>query len=249
MNNFNRRRRCLSPCPCVAFIALAGPRRFCSCFAAGPGRRYLVAGWHRRLVGGDGLERRAADSGTKADIYNGGTATITTNGDACSNLYLGNNAGSGNVQMLGGSLTVATLGSEYIGYSGTGNFTQSGGTNSRHLSLPRAEHPAAAGPTASAAGLLSAGSRLRRLLRHGKSSRSPAATNTIRIGSKSAAARATASAVPACCPRGAEYVRPLGTGSFTQSGGTNAVSSTFPRQQLRQQRNLHPQRRPAFGAE
>ena len=62
-----------------------------------------------------------------ADIFNGGTATITTTGDTCSTLSLGNTAGSGAINMTSGSFTVS--GSAFVGFSGTGTFTQSGGTN------------------------------------------------------------------------------------------------------------------------
>ncbi len=63
-----------------------------------------------------------------AYIVNGGTATVTQLGPTCGTLSLGSSAGSGTVLMTDGSL--ATIGPEYIGDSGAGNFTQSGGTNS-----------------------------------------------------------------------------------------------------------------------
>ena len=79
-------------------------------------------------------------SGT-ADIFNGGTATVTTTGDVCSSLSLGNSAGSGTIQTTGGSLAVSgtTVTSGYlaVGYSGRGNFTQSGGTTSVSNELER----------------------------------------------------------------------------------------------------------------
>jgi autotransporter-associated beta strand protein len=70
---------------------------------------------------------------TDAYIVNGGTATITTAGDTCNDLWLGSAAGSGTVQMTDGALSAGT---QYVGYSGTGTFTQSGGSNSAYaLSL------------------------------------------------------------------------------------------------------------------
>ena len=42
-----------------------------------------------------------------------------------------------------------------------------------------------------------------------------------------------------------QYVGYSGTGTVTQSGGANSASSALSRLQLRQQRNVHPQRRHA----
>ena len=62
-----------------------------------------------------------------AYIDNGGTATVTQSGEVCGTLTLGDAAGSGTVQIAaGGSLTTAY---QYIGYSGVGSVTQSGGSN------------------------------------------------------------------------------------------------------------------------
>jgi autotransporter-associated beta strand protein len=69
-----------------------------------------------------------------AYIQNGGTVTINQAGEQCSYLYLGA-TDTGSVEMTDGSLSVWN--SSYIGDSGTGMFTQSGGTNtiSSYLSL------------------------------------------------------------------------------------------------------------------
>jgi hypothetical protein len=61
-------------------------------------------------------------------IDNGGTATISLGGMQAYNLYLGDTAGSGAVNMTGGSFSPTQ--SDYVGYSGAGAFTQSGGTDS-----------------------------------------------------------------------------------------------------------------------
>jgi autotransporter-associated beta strand protein len=61
-----------------------------------------------------------------AYIANGGTAIVSSSGQGCSYLTLGTSAGAGTLQLLGGSFRAAN---QYIGYSGTGTFTQSGGTN------------------------------------------------------------------------------------------------------------------------
>src|SRR5271165_4548245 len=66
-----------------------------------------------------------------AYLMNGGTATVTQLGETCVTLSLGgNSAGSGTVLMTAGTGSLAMTGYEYIGDSGIGNFTQSGGTNS-----------------------------------------------------------------------------------------------------------------------
>ena len=66
-----------------------------------------------------------------ADIFNGGTVTITRTGEVCYDLSLGGTAGSGFVQMTSGALAVSDtdVGGEFVGYTGVGNFVQSGGTN------------------------------------------------------------------------------------------------------------------------
>jgi len=71
-----------------------------------------------------GTEPTVSDS---AYIQNGGTATVNQPGEVCSILYLGNiYAGTGTVQMSGGSLTSYYA---YIGNTGAGNFNHSAGTN------------------------------------------------------------------------------------------------------------------------
>ena len=70
----------------------------------------------------------AAPTTDFAFIGNGGTATISSIDATCQALYLG--ATSGNVQMLSGSLF--TWWSQYVGYSGTGTFVQSGGNNTTY---------------------------------------------------------------------------------------------------------------------
>ena len=63
-------------------------------------------------------------SGDNADIYNGGTATVTQNGEVCNSLSLGG-TGGGTLQVTGGSLSISS--SALVGVSGSGVFVQSGG--------------------------------------------------------------------------------------------------------------------------
>ncbi len=62
-----------------------------------------------------------------AYVSNGGTVNVTQLGEICYTLSLGSSAGNGTIQMTGGSLSAYLY--EYVGDSGMGSFTQSGGTN------------------------------------------------------------------------------------------------------------------------
>lgn len=69
------------------------------------------------------------DSGNGTFTQSGGTNTIGNSGSA-SLLVLGNNSGSYGSYSLGGNSSLLTVsGDEYIGKSGSGSFTQSGGTH------------------------------------------------------------------------------------------------------------------------
>ena len=65
-------------------------------------------------------------SSDDAYIENGGTATISSPGQICGDLTLGGSTGSGTIEMLNGDLSTTTA---FLGNSGTGVFSQSGGTN------------------------------------------------------------------------------------------------------------------------
>ena len=71
-----------------------------------------------------GTEPTASDN---AYINNGGTASVTQSAEWCSSLYLGGDD-TGGIEMIDG--TLSTSFSAFIGYTGTGTFTQTGGTNS-----------------------------------------------------------------------------------------------------------------------
>ena len=66
-------------------------------------------------------------AGDSAVVVNGGTAAVTQPGETCGMLSLGSSAGSGTIQMSAGGLSG---GYEYVGDSGSGGFTQTGGVNS-----------------------------------------------------------------------------------------------------------------------
>ena len=67
-------------------------------------------------------------SNNTAYIVNGGTALVTTINATCGTLSLGSTAGSGNLQVTDGGLLTSWNG-QYVGYSGTGNLVQTGGSN------------------------------------------------------------------------------------------------------------------------
>ena len=66
---------------------------------------------------------------------------------AIKGLYLGYNAGASGTYTLSGSGLLSAW-TQYVGYSGTGNFTQTGGTNASSTASISAILPPAAAPTA-----------------------------------------------------------------------------------------------------
>ena len=168
------------------------------------------------------------NSSTNADIYNGGTATITQTGEACSSLYLGDSAGSGSIQMMSGSLTVAW--SIDVGNSGNGNFSQTGGTNTVSSEVDLGMGTNGNGSySLGGSGLLSAGGE-----DVGDSSSSTgsftqtggtnAISGTLWLGYWSASS-GSYNLSSGSLHASWEDVGELGTGNFTQTGGTNTVSS------------------------
>jgi hypothetical protein len=111
-------------CGCVAAILLilspwpAWADEYWSLSPAQSGDWSVPGNW------GGGAVPTSSDT---AYIVNGGTAGVASIGPVCGTLSLGGTAGSGSLQMTGGSLYAASH--EYVGNSGTGTFTQSGGTN------------------------------------------------------------------------------------------------------------------------
>ena len=83
-------------------------------------------------------------------ITNGGTANVTQMGETCNNLYLD---GASSLQITGGTFTVSNT--AYVGYSGSGSFTQSSGTNSVSGTLILAQYAGSAGTYNLNGGLLS----------------------------------------------------------------------------------------------
>ncbi|MCK4660471.1 MAG: PEP-CTERM sorting domain-containing protein [Phycisphaerae bacterium] len=164
-----------------------------------------------------------------AYVNNGGTAQITNSGEGCSHLYVGYASGdSGTVQMSGGSLT-----SQYkiIGESGTGTFTQTGGTSTVDYFLYMGHDPGGNGTY-----LLNGGSLSVAWSDYIGSDSTGTATFTHTGGTHTVAKDLllayAGSATYSLSDTGQlsadnERIGYGGTGTFTQTGGTNTVTSDF----------------------
>ena len=104
---------------CVILMVASYPAAANTWWQAGAGDWSVTTNW---------TSGEPDDYGDNALIDNGGTATISApNAELCRYLYPGWAAGnSGSVEMSGGSLSTYL---EYIGFHGTGSFTQSDGTH------------------------------------------------------------------------------------------------------------------------
>ncbi len=168
-----------------------------------------------------------------AYIVNGGTVAITLPGELCGTLSLGSSAGSGTLQMTGGSLSATST--QYVGYSGTGTFLQCGGTNSiagSYGALLLGYTIASNGTyNLSSSGQLSAPLEYVGYSGTGTFTQSGGTnttgggfgeicvgTNTGSIGMYNLGGNGQVSAFQ-------EIVGVSGTGNFTQSGGSNSMSS------------------------
>jgi autotransporter-associated beta strand protein len=171
----------------------------------------------------------APTSSSTAYIVNGGTATVTALNATCGTLSLGSSAGSGAVQMTTGSLSAVN--NEYIGDSGTGNFTQSGGSNSVPSSvggLYLGNSPGGGGTyNLSGNGWLSVTySEYVGLSGTGAFTQTGGTNGN---GSLNLGYNGNSSGTYSLSGRGQlsasyEYVGDQGAGTFTQTGGTNSIS-------------------------
>jgi autotransporter-associated beta strand protein len=173
-----------------------------------------------------GTEPTSSDN---AYIQNGGTATIYQTGEKCSYLYLGaSGAGnSGTIEITGGSLSAAI---SYIGDSGTGTFTQTGGTSTISNSLYLGHTSGSNGTyTLSDSGQLNAGYENIGDLGSGTFIQT-GGTNTISQALyvnaiSSANATYTLSNSGQMSTSYYQYIGSSGTGTFNQYGGMNTISS------------------------
>jgi T5SS/PEP-CTERM-associated repeat protein len=176
-------------------------------------------------------------------VGNGGNGTFTQTGGTNSSLPPGNSGTTGSLYLgyaaadqgtynLGGAGAISAMGFEYVGYSGTGTFVQTGGTNG--LSFMYLGYSA----TGSGSYVLTAGSCSQWMAYVGYngsgSLTQSGGTNTISNGNGRLSLGYRPGAVGAynlngsgvLNVNGAAYVGDSGTGVFTQTGGT--VTIIFP---------------------
>jgi autotransporter-associated beta strand protein len=155
-----------------------------------------------------------------AYVADGGTVTISTLTPTCSTLALGSGS-SGNVSLSAGSLAVMSY--EYVGDSGAGFFSQSGGTNNS-VFLVVGNNIASAGTySLSGTGQLIA-SELIGNYGSGVFSQTAGTNNSfgLTVGYYSGSS-GTYNLSGGSLSSNGENVGVSGTGSFTQSGGTHGV--------------------------
>jgi hypothetical protein len=161
-----------------------------------------------------------------------GTGSFTQSGGASSiskYLYLGySSSGSGNYNLSGGSLLAPM---QYIGYSGSGGFTQSGGTNTPgYSSMYLGYNSGSSGSySLSQSGLLLANNQYvgyggRGSFTQSGGTNSPSnyfGGTSLYLGYNSSSS-GTYSLSGGSLDASIQYIGYSGTGSFTQSGGTNS---------------------------
>ena len=188
-----------------------------------------LSDWSTATSWTDGLP----NSSTDAYFYNGGVATVSQTGEVCGNLYLGSPTLSGVIALQGGGLAVN--GNAQIGYSGTGVFTQSGGTQTISKALFVGSELGSSGSYSLNAGLLSLQSNESVGYSGTGAFSQTGGTNTINnnnnhntlnlgynpgsIGTYSLSGSGKLSAAN-------EFLGYWGMGNFVQAGGTNIVSGS-----------------------
>ena len=147
------------------------------------------------------------------------------------NLSLGTVATSrGTYKLSGGSLSALM---EYIGYSGTGAFTQTGGTNTVSASLTLGKYSDSRGTYKLSGGSLSAKNQIIGFYGSGdftQTGGSNTVSNAILLGD--ALGSSGAYTLGGCTDSPSlsaanQYVGVEGTGSFTQTGGSNTVNAAL----------------------
>jgi fibronectin-binding autotransporter adhesin len=165
-------------------------------------------------------------SSDRAIIANGGTVNITQLGETCGTLSLGSGTGSGVMQMAGGGLTVTNL--ECVGYSGSGVFAQSGGLNSE-ANLELGVNVGATGTyTLSGNGQISMNSETIGNVGTGTFTQSAGTNNSgsFYVGNYDGTSAFGAGTYNLSngLLKATQETLGLGPASFTQTGGTNAIS-------------------------
>lgn len=200
-------------------------------FTADFGSTLMLGGAGSLSVSGGGGE---AVGGSAVGVFNqsGGINTITNSN---ANLILGESGGSTGTYILSGTGSLLSLSSdsEYIGYSGTGIFNQSGGTNSlgNNGVLNIGYNSGSSGDyMLSGAGTLFAGSEYVGNGGSGSFVQSGSANKALNVyvgyDAGSSGNYALGGTGSLCISSaGTEFVGCSGTGVFNQSGGTNSLGN------------------------
>ena len=170
-------------------------------------------------------------SGTGSLSQSGGSNALPYYGG----LYLGYNSGAGGSYILSGSglLSASYFAYEFVGYSGTGTFTQSSGTNSlgANAVLYLGNNAGGSGTySLSNNGLLSANNSLENIGFHGTGTflqaggtNSLTANSSLYLGGMGVSGTYTLSGGLLSANSSCEYVL---AGAFVQSGGTNVMAGS-----------------------
>ncbi|MGO9112862.1 MAG: beta strand repeat-containing protein [Thermoguttaceae bacterium] len=218
----------------VAFLATAAVLAAADAFGQTVTWQTSSGGWSNAANWSGDAVPTASDT---VYIVNGGTATISQPDQvACSTLSLGSSAGSGTVLMTGGH--VVELSYAYIGDSGIGAFTQSGGTFPAAFNLVVLGNNAGASGTysLSGSGLLSAEYEDIGLSGIGSFTQT-GGTNLcyypgggdydsgLTIGYSASSSGSYSLSGTGLLSASTEYIGYSGTGNFTQTGGTNSAAA------------------------
>jgi hypothetical protein len=155
----------------------------------------------------------------------GGIHAILGNGTNA--LYLGYNAGASGTYTLAGTGSLSTTASEYVGYSGAGNFIQNGGSNVVSQDLSIGHNPGATGVYTLSAGTLSVANSVEYLgfLGSGTFNQS-GGSNTVFgmiLGLGASGVGAYNLSNGASLSVAGEIIGSGGAGVFNQTGGSHAI--------------------------
>ena len=165
-------------------------------------------------------------SSDAAYIVNGGTTTVTQPGAVCGTLSLGSGAGSGSLQMTGGSLFASSY--EYVGNWGMGALIQSGGTNNVSNALNVGYSSGSSGTySLSGPGVLSAGNESVGVAGTGSFIQSGGTNNIVNKGYLWLDNNGSYSLSSGVLTAGYEYVGNTTSATFTQSGGINTPGVVY----------------------
>jgi RHS repeat-associated protein len=194
-------------------------------YSAGDSGFYSLSGTGNLTVGGSEF---VGNSGSGTFNQSGGTNTISSS----NSLYLGNNSGSIGIYSLSGTGSLSVGGYEQIGYSGAGTFTQNGGSNFiGGVALGIASNSGSTGNyTLTSGTLVAANSETVGYAGQGQFNQS-GGTNSVNtgaavlwIGQVSGGIGSYSLSNGSLSVGNTEYVGGSGTGTFSQTGGTNITN-------------------------